>query len=94
MAQGVKELVFCRCGIGHSCGLDWLPGPGTSICHRCDQEGEKKEKGTNINESLQEGLCLQLHCTRGAEHVIGSQGINNKLREKYLEKGLMQKTWI
>ena len=31
MAQRVKDLVLPHCGIGCSCSLDSIPGPGTSI---------------------------------------------------------------
>ena len=35
-------------GIGHSCGLDLIPGLGASICHWCShkrtEEGRKKER--------------------------------------------------
>ena len=36
-------MAFCHsCGIGCSCGLDSVPGLGTSICHGCGHLKKKK----------------------------------------------------
>ena len=42
MAQWVKDR-YCHCsGLGCCCGIDSIPGPGTSTWHQCIQ---KKGKG-------------------------------------------------
>ena len=44
-AQWVKGSgVAPSCGIGHSCGSDSVPSPGTSICHRCGKKKRKEKK--------------------------------------------------
>ena len=40
--SGLKIQHCCSCGIGYSCSLDLIPGPGTSISH-----GRAKNKQTN-----------------------------------------------
>ena len=40
--SGLRIPHCCSCGIGYSCSLDLIPGPGTSISH-----GRAKNKQTN-----------------------------------------------
>ena len=42
--SGLRIWHCHSCGIGHSCGSDWIPGPGTSIRHECSQKKKKKKK--------------------------------------------------
>ena len=38
--SGLRIWSFCSCGIGCSCGLDSVPGLGTSICCRCGKKNK------------------------------------------------------
>ena len=57
----------CRsCGVGHSCGLEWIPGPGTSTCHGCGQKQTNKQdrtKQARVRRRRERDLCsLKLDC--------------------------------
>ena len=43
--NGLRILSYHGCGTDHSCGLDSIPGPGTSICQGYSQKKKKKKKG-------------------------------------------------
>ena len=43
----LRILHCCSCGIGHSCGLNPIPGLGTSIWCGWSKKKEKKEKKRN-----------------------------------------------
>ena len=43
MAQQVKDHCHCS-GLGHCYGVDSIPGPGTSICHRHNRKKQKNKK--------------------------------------------------
>ena len=46
--QWVKDLVCCSWGLGHSCGLDLIPGPGTSYAACAAlKKGKKTKKQKN-----------------------------------------------
>ena len=40
--SGLRIHRCCSCGVGYSCNLDLIPGPGNSICHECDQKEKRK----------------------------------------------------
>ena len=54
--NGLRILSYHGCGTDHSCGLDSIPGPGTSICQGYSQKKKKKKK-KRLHSSL--GLFLQ-----------------------------------
>ena len=41
--SGLRVHQCCSCGIGWSCGLDLIPGPGTSICPVAAKIKKKKK---------------------------------------------------
>ena len=43
--SGLKNLVSCSCGIGHSCSSDLIPGSGTSICRGCSHKIKERKGG-------------------------------------------------
>ena len=45
----LRIWLCCSYVVGHSCGLDSIPGPGTSMCHRCSQLKKKKKKELKLN---------------------------------------------
>ena len=45
----VLRVWHCHCcGSGHCCGESWIPGPGTSSCHRCGQKKKKKSAPSTV----------------------------------------------
>ena len=38
---GLRKSGCCNCGAGHRCGLESVPGPGTSICYWCSKTKTK-----------------------------------------------------
>ena len=51
-SEWVKYPALPQCGIGHRCGLDSIPGPGTSICHRCSQKKKESIKNKMVNFTI------------------------------------------
>ena len=43
--SGLRIRHCHSCGIGHNCGSDSIPSPGTSICHGAAEEGEGRKEG-------------------------------------------------
>ena len=43
--SGLRIWCCHCCGWGHCCGLDLIPGMGTSTCHGCGQKGKRKKWG-------------------------------------------------
>ena len=46
LAWGSGFRIWCchRCGVDHSGGLNLIPGPGSSTCHRCREKKKKNQK--------------------------------------------------
>ena len=42
----LKDPALSLCGIGHSCGSDSIPGPGTCLCHGCSYKNKQTNKKT------------------------------------------------
>ena len=38
----------CGCGLSHCCGLDSIPGPGPTTCHRCSQINKLGHEKTHV----------------------------------------------
>ena len=60
LGSGLKDQCCCSCSVGHICGLDSVPGPGTSICygriHQIKKKQKKKEKKRNLMGYISQGL--------------------------------------
>ena len=60
LAQGLRIRCCCRCGLGHTCSLDLIPGPGTP--HATGQPKKEKEK------EKEKSYCLPWHYREYSEN--------------------------
>ena len=48
--SGLKDPAMPQCGVGHSCGLDSVPGLETSMCCAYGNKIERKEKTDQVKK--------------------------------------------
>ena len=81
--SGFRVWHCCRCDIGHNCGSDLIPGPGTPDAGERPKRKRKKEGHPTCYRDFQRGadvgVCLPRACPRGlgqlGEGVAGERAL-------------------
>ena len=82
--QWVKKIQHCcSCGINCSCGLDSIPGPGTSICggcsHKIKANNPIKKWAKDLNRWSSSRGAAEMNPTRNHEVVSSIPGLTQLL---------------
>ena len=77
--SGLGSSIATACGIGHSSGLDSVPGPGTSICHRYGQKRKEKQNKTKQKNPKEKENSSDIHIIP-IFHWLAFPAVNSETR--------------
>ena len=79
----VNDPACCSCGVVCICGSDFIPGPGTSICHGCAQKRKTHEKKqNNPPPKVQDNPKCMGHSKGSSKRKVYSNKILSQQRRK------------
>ena len=84
--SGLRIWHCCGCGKGHSCGLDSIPGLGTSICHGSGRRRRRGGGGGGGGEGEEEEENIAKFYLLGSVYQISDTAVPSDFHIKYQEE--------